>query len=114
MWGTEVPVQTNLLIVGIAGCVVALDRATGEEIWRTRLKGDFANVALIDDALYAAASGELYCLDPATGRVRWNNPLKGLGRGLVTIATADTRQSVVLSQKKRSDDAAAAAVAATT
>jgi outer membrane protein assembly factor BamB len=101
--------QANLIMVGIGGSVVALDRGTGQEVWRTRLRGDFVNVALVDDALFATAGGELFCLEPATGQVRWNNPLKGLGRGLATIATADTRQSVVLSQKKKRDEEAAAA-----
>lgn len=104
--------QTSLIIVGIAGSVVALDRGTGQEVWRTRLKGDFVNLALVDDALFATGSGELFCLDPATGQVRWNNPLKGLGRGLVTIATASASQSVVLGQKKKSDEEAAASAPA--
>ena len=101
--------QATLVIIGIGGSVVALDRGTGQEVWRTRLKGDFVNVALVDDTLFATGGGELFCLDPATGQVRWNNPLKRLGRGLVTIATADTRQAVVLGQKKKSDEEAAAA-----
>ena len=104
--------QAGVVIVGIGGAVVALDRGTGQEVWRTRLKGDFVNVVLIDNSLYATASGELFCLDPATGQVQWNNPLKGFGRGLVTIATGDSRQSVVLGKKKRDDDAAAAAASA--
>ena len=34
----------NLLFIGIAGNVVALDRTTGTEVWRSELKGnDFVN-----------------------------------------------------------------------
>ena len=80
----------SVMYLGIRGTVVALDRRTGAEIWRTPLKGgDFVNVALDGDALFATARGQIYCLDPVTGRVRWNNPLKGLGWGLITIAGTD-------------------------
>jgi len=35
------------LIIGIKGNVLSLDRSTGQELWRTRLKaGDFVNVTL--------------------------------------------------------------------
>jgi hypothetical protein len=75
------------IYLGIRGTVVALDSATGTEIWRTPVKGaDFVNVALVDGSVYASARGELFALDPATGTVLWNNKLKGLGMGLVTIA----------------------------
>ncbi len=102
--------QANPIFIGIAGTVVALDRATGQELWRTELKGrDFVNVALVDGALYATASGELFCLDGSTGAVRWQNPLKGLGRGLITIAAAERQQVVPMSEKRRRDQEAAAA-----
>ena len=104
--------QTQLLFIGISGSVLALDRATGQEVWRTKLRsGDFVSVVLDGGALYAAARGELYCLDPGTGQVRWKNPLTGLGWGLVTSASADGSRSIVLSEKKRRDDEAAAAAA---
>ena len=46
--------QSSLIYIGIAGTVVALDRATGAEVWRSDLKGnDFVNVALQDGDLYA-------------------------------------------------------------
>jgi outer membrane protein assembly factor BamB len=101
--------QSQLLFAGINGHVIALDRATGAEVWRTKLKGDFVNVVLEDGALYATAKGEMYCLDPATGTVRWNNALSGLGWGLITIAGSGGSQSLVVTQKKRLDEQAAAA-----
>ena len=104
--------QTGLIFIGIAGNVVALDRATGQEMWRTRLKGDFVNVVLQDGDLYATTSGELFCLDPTTGSIRWQNPLKGLGRGLVTIATPAGQQAIVMREKTQRDEAAAAAATA--
>jgi outer membrane protein assembly factor BamB len=103
----------TLIFIGIAGNVVALDRATGQEIWRTALKGgDFVNVILTDGALYATAKGELFCLDPAAGNIRWQNPLKGLGRGLVTIAASKEQQLVVMREQQQRDEAAAAAAGA--
>ncbi len=100
------------LFIGINGKVLAIDRATGREIWRTPLKGgDFVNVIFDDGVLYAATHGELFCLDPATGQVRWHNELKGLGWGLITIAPAESQQSVVLRKKKQDEEAAAAAAA---
>jgi outer membrane protein assembly factor BamB len=107
-------VSTALIFVGIRGCVLALDRTTGAEVWRTSLKGqDFVSVALTEGQLLAAARGELYCLDPATGMIRWHNPLKGLGWGLVSIADGEGRSAQVLTAEKvRQQKAAAAAAAA--
>jgi outer membrane protein assembly factor BamB len=103
---------SSLLYIGINGHAIALDRATGVEIWRTPLKGDFVNVVELDGALYATGSGELFCLDPFTGNIRWHNPLKGLGRGLVSIA-AGGHQAVLAREKMNLDEAAAAGAAAT-
>jgi outer membrane protein assembly factor BamB len=58
-------VPNNLIFIGIKGTVVALDRATGSEVWRSELKGkDFVNVVLQDGDLYATTKGEVFCLDP--------------------------------------------------
>jgi outer membrane protein assembly factor BamB len=97
-----------MVFIGIKGTVLSLDRATGEEIWRTKLKGDFVNLVLQDGSLYATASGELFCLDPASGEIRWHNQLKGLGMGIVSIATADGQQAVLTHQKAQEDANAAA------
>jgi outer membrane protein assembly factor BamB len=104
--------QPSLVFIGIGGNVVALDTSTGQEVWRTPLKGrDFVNVVLHEAALYATTKGELFCLEAATGRIRWQNPLKGLGLGLVTIATASGQQSVAMREKQQRDEAAAASAA---
>lgn len=99
--------------------MVALDRATGAELWRTKLKGaDFVNVSFLDGQLYATTRGEAYCLDETTGHVRWNNRLRGLGWGLVTIASAGGPSSgnfaAAAGEKERRKKAAAAAAAAST
>ena len=100
---------SSFIVIGIGGSVLALDRATGQEIWRTKLKGDFVYVAFVDSDLFATAYGELYCLDPATGKVRWKNQLKGLGMNLISIA-APGAPSVLFAKKKQDDDAASAAM----
>lgn len=105
---------SSAIFVGIRGSVVALDRATGTQIWATSLKGaEFVNVVMLDSELYAAARGEVYCLDQATGQIRWHNPLKGFGWGLATIATegASGNQAPPAQKRKQEREAAAAASA---
>jgi outer membrane protein assembly factor BamB len=81
----------DLIYVGIKGTALALDRATGEEVWRTELKGsDFVNLVLDGGDLLASARGEIFCLDPTSGEIRWNNPLRGLGWGLAAFAGSST------------------------
>ncbi len=94
--------NTDMIFIGIKGTVLALDRTTGTEIWRSELKGaDLVNVWFDEETLLAAAQGELFCLDPATGQVRWRNPLKGLGWGLLTIA--GNQWPVIMREKQRQD-----------
>jgi outer membrane protein assembly factor BamB len=79
------------LIIGIKGTVLALERSTGAEVWRTQLKGmDFVNLALDGEQIMATTSGEVWCLDPRNGSVLWLNQLKGLGRGIVALATGSS------------------------
>ena len=104
--------STSIMYLGVRGTVVALDRRTGAEVWRTPLKGgDFVNVALDGDSLFATARGEIFCLDPVSGRIRWVNPLKGLGWGLITIAGTDITPMAQqrASEQQRANAAAASA-----
>jgi outer membrane protein assembly factor BamB len=110
---------SDLVFIGIKGSVLALNRATGQQVWATHLKGsDFVNVVLQNEAVLASCWGEIFCLDPLTGNARWHNPLKGFGTGLATIATEDNLRSgnaLVLAEKRRRDEqAAASATAAST
>jgi hypothetical protein len=101
----------NMIFIGIYGYALALDRATGEEVWRTSLKGsDFVTVALAGRDLLAASRGRLYCLEAASGIVRWQNDLKGLGWGLVAIAGTDV-SAIAEFERRREADASAAASA---
>src|SRR4051812_30931163 len=79
----------QLVILGIKGTVLALDPASGQEVWRTALKGSqFTNLTRQNGRILAATVGEVFCLDANTGRLLWMNPLKGMGFGVVTFATA--------------------------
>jgi outer membrane protein assembly factor BamB len=110
---------SDLVVIGIKGSVVALDRATGARVWATHLKGTgFVNVVLQNEAIVASCDGEIFFLDPLTGNGRWHNPLKGFGTGLATIATeaaAGSSNAAVLAEKRRRDqqdaDAGTAATA---
>ena len=101
----------SALYVGLGGHIVAIDTATGEELWRTKLKRGANDATVYQDGqyVYGAASGEVFCLDPATGDVRWNAKLKGLGTGLVAFPGSDG--AVIEAARARA--AAAAAAAAT-
>jgi outer membrane protein assembly factor BamB len=104
----------KFVFAGINGCVIALDESTGAQIWATKLKGgDFVNLMLSEDKLYATTKGEIFCIDPGTGQILWQNPLKGMGHGLVCIATHGSQANftAAFKQKKNQDDAAAAAAA---
>ena len=107
---------SELMFIGIKGSVVALHRATGQQVWATHLKGsDFVNVVVQNETVLASCYGEIFCLDPLTGNALWHNPLKGLGTGLATIATEPNLGSgnaPVLAEKRRRDEQAAASAAA--
>ena len=105
---------SDLVFVGIKGSVVALDRATGRQVWSTRLKGfDFVNVVLQNGAILATCHGEIYCLDPLSGEARWHNPLKGFGTGLATIAMDDNTPALAEKRRRDQQAAQAGAIAAT-
>jgi outer membrane protein assembly factor BamB len=102
----------DVLFIGIKGTVLALHRASGQELWRTKLKScQFVNVMQEGDRIYASTLGEVFCLESASGRILWNNPLKGMGYGLVAFANAP---QVPAMQQQIQDDEQAAAAATTT
>jgi outer membrane protein assembly factor BamB len=76
-----------LLFVGIRGRVVALDRYTGDEVWRVQFGSDYLTVFWDGEALFAATAGEIWRMDPDTGELLWHNKMRGLGQGLVSIAS---------------------------
>jgi outer membrane protein assembly factor BamB len=99
----------DLIHIGVRGYVLALDRRTGQEIWRTTLKGyEFVNLTLDGPDLFATARGEIFCLDRATGQVKWNNPLRGMGYGLICFATPASPQAIFAESHRRAQEQAAA------
>jgi outer membrane protein assembly factor BamB len=105
---------SDLVFIGIKGSVVALNRATGQQVWATHLKGwSFVNVVVEDGRVLASCNGEIFCLDPFAGNALWHNALKGLGTGLATMATQSNPGSgnaPVLAEKHfRNEQAAASA-----
>jgi outer membrane protein assembly factor BamB len=105
--------QPRIIFLGVKGSVIALNGATGVQLWATSLVGaGFVNVALDGDNLYATTRGEIFCLDPKTGDARWHNSLKGFGYGLVTIAgeaIAPANQNALVAEIVHQQQAAAAA-----
>ncbi|WP_100642923.1 PQQ-binding-like beta-propeller repeat protein [Alteromonas facilis] len=78
------------IFLGIKGHVVCLDKMTGNELWRTKLKIDWGKptIVMFSEDLFVYLGGTLYCLSTETGETRWENGLKGLGSGSCTISIA--------------------------
>lgn len=80
--------KSEPLFIGVGGHVVAIDAATGAELWRTKLKSNsIVTILAVGARVFAGAGGELFCLDPRNGGIFWHNKLKGLGLGLVAFGS---------------------------
>lgn len=94
----------DLVFIGIRGHAMALDRATGTEVWRTALKGaEFVNVAVDGNDVFASARGQMFCLEASTGTLRWRNTLNGLGWGIVSIAGTGAATAAESERRTRHD-----------
>ncbi|MBI4963798.1 MAG: PQQ-binding-like beta-propeller repeat protein [Desulfomonile tiedjei] len=88
--------MNEFLYVGLKAQVLALDRETGEVVWRRSLPswnwfGDsFVTIALDNGSIFAHTVGRLYCLDAETGIIKWQNNLKGVGYGTANLATGNS------------------------
>ena len=81
---------SRILFVGGFGYVTAMDKLTGEEVWRTSLPGTgyrFVNLLIEDGAVFAASGGRLFSLSPDNGEIRWQNYMPGLGYDCFALAT---------------------------
>lgn len=97
------------LYLGINGHVVCINKKTGEEIWKTKLKSSqLTNVCYEDGFVYAYSSGHLFCVNAQTGEIAWTNKLPGLGYGYCIIAT-ESQNDVVTNASVSSQAATAAA-----
>ena len=71
------------LYLGINSHVVCIDKATGEECWKTKLKSStITNIYCDDGFIYAYSGGHLFCVDGNNGNSVWKNSLKGMGYGV--------------------------------
>ena len=109
------PPAIEPLFIGVGGHVVAIDIATGQELWRTRLKrGTFVTVLRVGPRVVAGANGELFCLDAASGEILWHNRLPGLGWGLIAMGGGPDEASHAAMVAQVMAASAAAGAAATT
>jgi outer membrane protein assembly factor BamB len=93
------PRSERIIFAGTGRHVIALNSATGEEIWRTRLPSGTSNIVslmLVGDFLYAGHSGRVYCLDPLTGAIRWENSLRRTGYSAVILGAAGSASSAAV------------------
>lgn len=78
----------NRVYLGVKGRVAAIDRSSGELLWKTHLKGSgFVNVAFDAGMVLAHTRGELFALEPGSGQILWRNGLAGLGYGYITMTS---------------------------
>ena len=80
--GHPPPVITEDTFILVAGDLIALDLASGEEKWRFKLKasnktlkGTYAQPMIVGDTLYAVGRSSLHALDLATGTEKWKAKL---------------------------------------
>eukprot|EP01112_Ceratiomyxa_fruticulosa_P018052 TRINITY_DN5725_c0_g1_i1.p1 TRINITY_DN5725_c0_g1~~TRINITY_DN5725_c0_g1_i1.p1 ORF type:complete len:327 (+),score=68.98 TRINITY_DN5725_c0_g1_i1:307-1287(+) len=80
----------DMIFVGTNGYVVALDKRTGQRIWKTFLKHE-AQVSIFPDGqrLLCGNNGYLFSLSVTDGSVVWKNGLKGSGFGNIALASSD-------------------------
>src|SRR5436305_6496289 len=103
--------MNNTIYIGIKGHVVAVDRTTGSELWRTHLAGSTYVTVYTDGGLFAGTRGRLYHLDPTTGSILWTNELPGLGYNMITFS-GSTIAAAAAERNERRETAAAVGVAA--
>lgn len=77
----------DIIYIGIKDSVAAFERATGKELWRTRLPSAGGMVVILCDGqnIFAGSAGKFYCLD-LEGELLWKNDLPGLGFGIMCMA----------------------------
>lgn len=111
--------RTSLVYVGIRSQVLAFDRKTGTEVWRTplpaRYKGSatLVNVFCDGEGLFASCAGEIFAINPRTGEILWHDPLKGLGTGMAIFASelGGTSQASAVTAAEAAQQAARTAAA---
>jgi len=109
----------NYIFVGTSGQVAAIEKATGQILWKTKVKGGFITgstyfVTLLVEGnkVYAYTDGELFCLDAASGQILWSNDLPQMGFQLASLATVAGTNSPVAAEVQRQMEASTASTTA--
>jgi outer membrane protein assembly factor BamB len=106
-----VPIE-ELLFVGLNGYALALDRRTGDLVWKnSEMQSGYVTLLLDGDRLIVSTNGYIYALDPLTGKTIWHNPLKGFGMGAPTALVSVRGQGTPTLAQHAASDAAAASTA---
>lgn len=83
----------DIVFVGFNSRAAALNRNTGEIVWRWKapqpFRGYVSMLMLNEEQLVVSVNGYTYCLDPLTGGQRWYNELAGFGTGVASIVALD-------------------------
>ncbi len=106
----------NYVYIGIAGHVTCIDKSTGTEVWRTKLKkgSSLTNLVKEGNQIIAYSGGHLFAINALTGDIQWENELKGLGYSYCIIAGSDQSSGASASAASAQQAAAAAGVVVTT
>jgi outer membrane protein assembly factor BamB len=110
----------DLVFVGLNGRVIALQRDTGDLLWKwapTTTAAGFVAFVVDGDRLFVSDNGYIYCLDALTGEEIWHNPLTGFGTGIAVVATATAvsaqpAAAAALAAQQAAQSAASAAIIA--
>ena len=87
------------LFLGIKSHVVCIDKSSGHELWRSKLKtSTITNVYYENDMVFAYAGGHLFCVNAYDGSIKWENTLKGLGYSTCIIASEHQNNAVISAQ----------------
>ena len=119
----NVKATSDVLYISTKKYVAALDSATGQEIWRTKLPDVTASVISLlirGGRVYAGTYGHVFAIDRATGEILWMNELPKMGYQHVILAMEGTDSSVqstvaqaeVMSRRQAAAAAGAAGAAA--
>ncbi|MFN3244173.1 MAG: PQQ-binding-like beta-propeller repeat protein [Planctomycetota bacterium] len=102
------PAIADLVFVAFNSRAAALDRETGELVWKWRSPRGYGPVALMldGDRVIASVQGYTYCIDAATGRQLWQNDMKGFGIGIpcLTSFRSSSMATSMLAQHEESQN----------
>ncbi|WP_251359347.1 PQQ-binding-like beta-propeller repeat protein [Kangiella sp. TOML190] len=106
----------NHVYIGMAGHITCIDKSTGNEVWRTKIKkgSSLTNLIREGNQIIAYSGGHLFALNALTGEIQWENELKGLGYSYCIIAGSEQTTGASASAASAQQTASAAGAAAAT